>query len=89
MEIGWVLDERGRKTGARRSTDAFGVDRLERGHRYKVDVKREGIEGIWWWWGDKEEAMVEKGSKDWNLKLELSGGELEFEEIEGVEFEVV
>lgn len=80
MEIGWVLDERGRKTGARRSTDAFGADGLERGHRYKVDVKREGIEGIWWWWGDKEEVMVEKGDKDWKL---------EFGEIEGVEFEVV
>lgn len=48
MEIGWELDERGKKTGARRSTDACGLDGLERGHRYKVDVKREGIEGIWW-----------------------------------------
>lgn len=46
LEIGCELDERGKKTGARRSTDACGLDGLERGHRYnKVDVKRGGDRG--------------------------------------------
>lgn len=90
VEKGWELDERGKEMGVRRSTKGCGVDGLERGHRYKVDVKREVVEGIWWWWGDKEEVLVEKGSKDWNLAgLERGGGTLEVGEIEGVEFEVV
>ena len=45
VEIGRELDERGKKTGARRSTDACVLDGLERGHRYKVDVKRGGDRG--------------------------------------------
>lgn len=42
LEIGCELDERGKKTGARRSTDACGLDGLERD---KVDVKRGGDRG--------------------------------------------
>lgn len=90
VEKGWELDERGKKMRVRRSTKGCGIDGLEKGHRYKVDVKREVVEQACWLWGDKEEILVEKGSKDWGLAgLEWERGRLEVEEIEGVEFEVV
>lgn len=48
------------------------------------------VEGARWRWGDKEEVLVEKGSKDWGLAgLEWEGGRLVVGEIEGLEFEVV
>lgn len=39
VEKGWELDERGKEMRVRRSTKACGVDGLERGHRYKVDLR--------------------------------------------------
>lgn len=93
VEKGWEIDEEtGKERRTRRSVHGCGVDGLESGHRYRVDVDREAIEGVWWRYGTKEDVMVEEGSRDWNLselepgegKLEVVGGE-----IPGVEFEVL
>ncbi len=93
VEKGWEIDEEtGKEKRTRRSVQGCGVDGLESGHRYRVDVEREAIEGAWWRDGTKEDVMVEEGSREWNLSevepgegtLEVVGGE-----IPGVEFEVL
>lgn len=93
VEKGLEIDEEtGKEKNSRRSVRGCGVDGLESGHRYRVDVEREAIEGVWWRYGTKEDVMVEKGDRGWNLneagpekgKLEVSEAE-----IPGVEFEVL
>lgn len=64
MERGWEPDGEGNERKTHRSTIGCGVDGLERGHHYKVDVARGGLMGIWWRWGTKEEILVEQGSLD-------------------------
>lgn len=47
--------ERTRK--ARRSVFACGVDGLEPGHRYRVDVARGPLLSFWWRWGTRDEVL--------------------------------
>lgn len=92
VERGWEIDEEtGKEKKTRRSVLGCGVDGLESGHRYRVDVDREDIEGVWWRHGTKEDVMVEKGSRGRNLsEVEPEEGTLEVVgEIVGVEFEVL
>lgn len=87
IERGWLLDEQGREMKIRRSTQACGVDGLEAGQRYRLDVVREKLAKTWWKWGIKDEVLVDNGSLDWNL----GPGEqspLGIEDVEGVEFDV-
>ncbi|MCJ1340715.1 hypothetical protein MMC09_006011 [Bachmanniomyces sp. S44760] len=80
------------KEGTRRSVAGCGVDGLESGHRYRVDVDREAIEGVWWRYGTKEDVIVDKGSRMRNLwEIERGEGNLEVVggEIPGVEFQVL
>ncbi|KUJ13388.1 uncharacterized protein LY89DRAFT_687520 [Mollisia scopiformis] len=87
VERGRVRDENGKELKIRTSTSGCGVDGLEGGHRYRVDVTRSPLTIGRWWWGTKEEVMVEPGGVDWNI---LPGEEIPLEvgSIEGVEFEV-
>jgi hypothetical protein len=87
VERGWVRDEEGNELKIRRSTSGCGVDGLEGGHHYRVDVTQGSLTGIRWWWGTKEEVMVDPGSLDWNI---LPGEQtpLDIGPIEGVEFSV-
>lgn len=87
VERGWMRDKDGKELKIRRSKHGCGVDGLEGGHRYRVDVARGELMGIRWWWGTKEEIIVEPGGVDWNI---LPGEEtpLDFGPIEGVEFDV-
>lgn len=93
VEKGREIDEEtGKERTTRRSVRGSGVDGLESGHRYRVDVEREAIEGVWWRYGTKEDVMVEKGDRGWNLnEAGPEEGKLEVLEAEilGVEFEVL
>lgn len=89
VERGWELDEQGNERKIRRSTRACGVDGLESGHRYRVDVSRGKLMGIWWRWGTKDDVLVDEGSLDWNLSsLPPEQAPLEVGQIDGVEFSV-
>lgn len=93
MERGWEIDEEtGEERKTRRSVRGCGVDGLESGRRYRVDVEKQAIERCWWRYGTKEDVMVEEGSREWNLS-ELEPGEGELEVVEGevawVEFQVL
>lgn len=87
MERGWELDAEGKERGVRRSTRPCGVDGLQEGRRYRVNLAREQVEGARWWWGTKDDVMVDKGTLLWNLLPGEKGG-LEVGLIEGVEFYV-
>lgn len=93
VERGWEIDEEtGEEKRTKRSVQGCGVDGLESGHRYRVNVEREAIEGVWWRYGSKDDVMVEEGSRKWNLaEIEPGEGKLEVieKEISGVEFEVL
>lgn len=79
-----------RNRTARRSVFACGVDGLEPGHRYRVEVAKAPLMSFWWVWGTKEDILVEPGSQDWGLgNVQAEEMPLEIGEIEGVEFEVV
>jgi len=82
-----VRDENGNELKIRRPTTGCGVDGLEGGHQYKVDVTRGPLTDIRWWWGTKDEVMVNPGDLDWNI---LPGEQtpLNVGPIEGVEFKV-
>ena len=67
VERGWELDEQGSKTNFRRGTKGCGVDGLKSGHRYRVDVAKGSLMGIWWRWGTKEEMMVKPRNVHWNM----------------------
>ncbi|MDI1488108.1 MAG: hypothetical protein OHK93_007382 [Ramalina farinacea] len=93
VERGWEIDEEtGEERKTRRSVRGCGVDGLESGRRYRVDVEKQAIERCWWRYGTKEDVMVEEGSREWNLS-ELEPGEGELEVVEGevawVEFQVL
>ena len=89
VERGWMLDEQGNELKIRQSTQGCGVDGLESGHRYKVDVARGGLMGAWWRCGTKEDILVDQGSLDWNLSsLSPEPIPLEVGEIDGVEFSI-
>ena len=89
VERGWELDEQGNEMKIRRGTKGCGVDGLEPGHEYKVDVAKGSLMGIWWRWGTKEEILVEPGSLHWNLSdLAPEQSPLEIGNIEGVNFSV-
>lgn len=87
VERGRVRDEQGNEIMTHRSTKGCGVDGLEGGHQYKVDVNRGPLMGFRWWWGTKEEVMVDSGGLNWNI---IPGEEtpLNIGPIEGVEFRV-
>ena len=73
----------------RRKVHARGVDGLEVDHRYRLDVVKKELRGLWWRWGTREEVMVGKESSDRIWSREQSErAALEFERIEGVEFSV-
>lgn len=89
VERGWELDEQGNERKVRRSTQACGVDGLESGHRYSVDVCGKKLMGIWWRWGTKDDVMVDERSLDWDWSsFPPEQAPLEIEEIDGVEFSV-
>ncbi len=83
-------EEAERRGHARRSVFACGVDGLEPGHRYRVDVAKAGLMSFWWVWGTKEDVLVDAGSRDWGLdSVQVEETPLEIVgEIEGVEFEI-
>lgn len=85
---GWEVDEEGNE---RESVHASGVDGLEPGHRYRLEVKREGLEGMWWRWGTKEDFLVDANSPEERRMWSADQSEkspLDFEPIEGIEFSV-
>ncbi|KAL8678017.1 MAG: hypothetical protein Q9224_005729 [Gallowayella concinna] len=89
VQRGVVLDENGNETTARRSKLAQGVDGLEAGHRYRLDVASGGFHNVWWRWGTKEENLMEPDSADRMLRQEQSEkATLVFTAIEGIEFSV-
>jgi hypothetical protein len=91
VERGWELDEQGNELKIRRSTKGCGVDGLEAGHRYRVDVARGALMGLWWRWGTKDDGdiLVDPGSTDWDLtSLSPEQAPLEVGLIDGVEFDV-
>ena len=89
VERGWELDENGREMKIRRSVHVQGVDGLEAGHRYRLDVAPESLRGLWWQWGTKEEVLVDRDSPECMLTQTPSEqAELEFEKIDGIEFSV-
>lgn len=82
-----MLDERGNERKIRRSTSACGVDGLEEGHRYRLDVARGPLMGIWWRWGTKEDVLVDQGNLKWDLSsLSPEQTPLDVEPIDGVQF---
>ncbi|KAL8899343.1 MAG: hypothetical protein Q9207_006255, partial [Kuettlingeria erythrocarpa] len=82
-------EEAERKGHARRSVSACGVDGLEPGHRYRVDVAKASLMSFWWIWGTKEDVLVDPGSREWGLyNVQAEETPLEIEGIEGVEFEI-
>jgi len=89
IERGWELDENGKEMKIRRSVHAQGVDGLEVGHRYRLDVVPEKLEGLWWRWGTKDEVLVDRGSPDCMLSRKQSEQvALNFDPIVGIEFNV-
>lgn len=82
-----MREKEGNELKIRRSSKGCGVDGLEGGHRYRVNVMRGSLMGVTWWWGTKEEVMVDPGALTWNL---LPGEQswLDVGRIEGVEFSV-
>jgi len=89
IEGGWVLDENGKEMKVRRSVYAQGVDGLEVGHRYRLDVVPEKLQGLWWRWGTKDEVLVDERNPDRMLFPEQSEQvALDFGPIDGIEFNV-
>ena len=89
VERGWELDDHGNEMKIRRSIHAQGVDGLETGHRYRLDVKKGDLQGIWWRWGTKDDFLVDPDSSDRMWSADQSEqGVIEFEPIEGIEFGV-
>ena len=89
VERGWELDQDGKEMKIRRSVHAQGVDGLEPGHRYRLDVAPGNLRRLWWRWGTKEEVLVNRGSPECMLsQVQSEEAELEFEGIDGVEFGV-
>ena len=89
MERGWELDEQGNELKIRRGVEGCGVDGLESGHRYRVDVAKGSLMEIWWWWGTREDVLVEPGDLRWSLtELVPEQAPLEIADIEGAEFNV-
>ena len=88
---GWVLDDEGNERKIRRSVHARGVDGLEPGHRYRLDVKRGELWGMWWRWGTKEGFLVDAdsppGQRMWSPD-QSEQSPLDFKPIEGIEFSV-
>ena len=90
-ERGWEVDDEGNEMKVRRSIYALGVDGLEPGHSYRLDVKRMGLEGIWWRWGTKEDYLVDPDTQGAGRMWASGDSEndvLVFEPIEGIEFSV-
>ena len=88
-ERGWELDKHGDEMKIRRSIHAQGVDGLEPGHRYRLDVKPGALQGIWWRWGTKEDFLVEPESPNRMWSVDQSeASPLEIAPVEGVEFSV-
>lgn len=86
---GWELDEQGKEMKIRRSVHAHGVDGLEAGHRYRLEVAPQKLQGLWWRWGTKEEVLVDRGSPDCMLSREQSEQvALQFGPIKSIEFSV-
>ena len=91
IQRGWLLDENGNELKIRRSTRACGVDGLEAGHRYKLDVPPENLRRKWWWqWGTRDEVLVdERETAESMLYAEHSEQlALDFEPVDGIEFSV-
>lgn len=59
-ERGWELDEHGREMKLRRSMFATGVDGLEPGHEYKVDVNTESLRNCLWTSTNIDEILVDQ-----------------------------
>ena len=75
----------------RRSVHAHGVDGLEAGHRYRLDVKRGELYGMWWRWGAKEDYLVDHDTQGADRMWSPAHSEqslLEFTPIEDIEFDV-
>ena len=88
-ERGWELDEHGNEMKIRRSIYAQGVDGLEPGHRYRLNVKPGVLQGIWWRWGTKEDFLVEPESQDLMWSWDQSEAvPLEVTPVGGIEFSI-
>lgn len=94
VEEGWIPDENGNPTSWRMGTKGTGVNGLESGKRYRVDVNMENLKEIWWQWGERDDILIEGGGAPgtaWRLQdAERGTGEVEWVgEVLGVEFDVV
>ncbi|KAL8953335.1 MAG: hypothetical protein Q9222_000797 [Ikaeria aurantiellina] len=79
------------KKPPRRSTSAHGVDGLEAGHRYRLEVPKESLQLKWWKWGTKDDVLVDPASPPATRMLRsLEGGKakLSVAPIDGIEFSV-
>ncbi|KAL8916909.1 MAG: hypothetical protein Q9208_008273 [Pyrenodesmia sp. 3 TL-2023] len=85
-----ALDAHRNPRNARRGTRGVGVDGLESGKRYKVEINSEKLESVWWKWGERDDILVEPGDSAWPLyAIERSEGNVVFQVGDGVEFEIL
>ncbi|KAL8943904.1 MAG: hypothetical protein Q9216_000798 [Gyalolechia sp. 2 TL-2023] len=91
VEKGWIPDKDGNPTSSRMGTKGSGVNGLESGKRYRVDVNLEKLRKTWWIWGTRDDVLVDERSLEWNLsELKRGEGELQLAgKVEGVEFEIL
>ncbi|KAL8709741.1 MAG: hypothetical protein Q9220_005527 [cf. Caloplaca sp. 1 TL-2023] len=71
--------------------ETHGVDGLKAGRRYRLDVKEEGLRGLWWRWGGREGYLVDEGTEGAERGWEMGDserGKLEVKVEGGVEFGV-
>lgn len=92
VQRGWALDDDGNEIKIRRSKAAHGVDGLEAGHRYRLDVASTEPQYVWWRWGAKEDNLVDRETAvpaDCMLSSAQSEkAALVFEAIGGIDFSV-
>ena len=89
VERGSELDKDRKEMKIRRSVYAQGMDGLEAGHRYRLDVVPESLRGLWWRWGTKAEVLVDRDDpRSMLAQIWSKQAELDFEPIDGIEFSV-
>lgn len=90
VKKGRVVDKHRNPTSARKGIKGIGVNRLESGKRYKVDINKEKLDLVWWKWGERDDVLVEQGDRAWNLsEVAKSEGDLIWQVGEGVEFKIL
>ncbi|KAI4190290.1 MAG: hypothetical protein L6R41_000903 [Letrouitia leprolyta] len=82
VEKGWIPDRDGNPKSWRMGPKGTGVDGLESGKRYGVDVNMEKLKGVWWQWGERDDILVEGGGASgtaWRLEdAEKGKGEVQW-----------